>query len=72
MSNRYETGTRDHVIHEAIRCAIQDRIALFDVHNLPNASEEDIATKEECMASVRDFVKLGRSLLGKSAFADNT
>lgn len=36
----YETGKREEVVAELIRCAIQDRVALIDAHQSWNHALE--------------------------------
>lgn len=63
---RYETGTRRYVIYQAIHCAIQDRVGLIDCHlGLVELTKEDREVVADCEKEIRDFEKLGKSLLGQ-------
>lgn len=67
MSHRYENGTREETIHMAISLAIGDRLALIDAYGGEKVARTDPdarAIVEDCKASIRDFKKLGRSLVG--------
>ncbi len=56
MAKRYETGSKKHVAKVLLRCAIQDREALADVHS--GSSDEDVQARAEIEAQVRDFERL--------------
>lgn len=64
---KYETGSRESVIAELVRCAIQDRDALICAHKTQDPmtgefvlmDEDDRETVEQCEAAIRDFQRIG-------------
>lgn len=66
MASRYETGSRDKVIRSMVYYAVRDQEALADAHTPPYGEPDDDAKQviEDCMANIRDFKRLARTLLG--------
>lgn len=63
---KYELGSKQIAITELIRCAIQDRKAFADCHKdqfgMP-ISADDKKTIKRCELTIRDFKKLGKTML---------
>lgn len=66
MAKKYETGTKEEVLREMLRCAIQDRESLAELHTMPKWASADPGDHEviaECDAAIRDFKRLAKALM---------